>query len=574
MKRVIFTLYDDIKTTNDTWNNNLHAREQIKDYWDRLLDNKREYAEKIGADFKFYHNTMKDFDVPHDLEFTRVNLYKHHIFAELADEYDEVMYCDMDVIFNTDENIFEENDLSKGIHIKDQDEGIREKEIENISFNQIGQRDPTLKYHITKDLLGGKDCHVLNTGVMLGRSEHIKQIKYIERIKEAADKVEQIKSENLKGDNCVYLRMYYYPNNESLFSYIMEHYNVPYVLMDKEWHHIISIGLQKLDWSKIKVAHFISKKFHTYFKDKTTCFFSIYIDIPEEKLDNPRGHKDDTVGKSMRTKQRLAKYHEKLRENHREYCKSIGATYLEFGYDEQYIEFAKRFPDLSEYNIVNLYKVWLLDKVTHDYDLVGYIDLDVYFEGEHDPFDYLFCEHTLCCDIWDAYESGVNIRDKDYIKKYNKDFRNPQAKYWNAHAMLQEEDRDGDNWVFNTGIMFASRKVMEQLDYFGDIDYVIDMMKELQEFSMYPDNIQASFGYDNETIMSYKTQMNNVPVSRLDQKWHHKHDYNVPESHVRGSQPFERTKHTLRLDIKTHEVQLIHFISKNFGLVFDEDTGD
>ena len=571
MKRIIFCIYDDIKKPNDSYNVNYFATLQVEEYWDRLLKNKQDYADSIGVEFKLYRNTMKDFEVEYDLEFTKVNLYKHHLFAELAKQYDEVMYVDMDVVFNTKENIFEQLDLSKGIHIQHQDSQIKNKDINAILFNQVGQRNPTLKYHITKDLLNGKDCHVLNTGIMIGKSQHINQIKFLERIPDLTQQIYDIKSKNLESKDSVYLRMFYYPNNEALFSYIVEHYNVPYVLMDPEWHFIFGNELKEVDWNEIKVAHIINKKFNCFFNDKTKCIYSIHIDIPEERLDNPRGPYDDDVPKSKRTKERLLAYKDRLDQNHKDYAELVGAEYIHFGRDEQYEEFFNRFPDLSEYDVINLYKVWLLDQLTHKYDLVLYIDYDVYFADKYDIFNYLFGEHLLCVDINDAFESGINVKYRDYFKEYNKDFRNPQAKYWNAHAMLQEQDLDGDNWVFNTGIMLTSRSVMEQVDYFSDIEDTIEMMKELKEDSMYPDNVRESFGYDNETIMSYKTTVNKVPLSRLDEKWHYKHNYNRIECFDIGSKDWKTSKKELELDIKEKQVQLIHFISKNFSLVFDEN---
>ena len=57
----------------------------------------------------------------------------------------------------------------------------------------IGLRNPTLKYHITRDLLGGKENHVMNTGIMIAKSEHIKQIKFIERLPSIIEKIDKLK---------------------------------------------------------------------------------------------------------------------------------------------------------------------------------------------------------------------------------------------------------------------------------------------------------------------------------------------------------------------------------------------
>lgn len=570
MKRVIFTTYDNINDVDDKWSNHSFQQNQIRDYFDRLIQNKFDYAESIGAEFNFYYNTMEDFDVDAGLEFTKVNLYKHHLMAKLAEEYDEVMYVDMDVVFNTTDNIFEELDLSKGIYIKDQDHKIENKVNEEILFSEIGQRNPTLKYHITKDLLGGKDCHVMNTGIMIAKSEFIKQIKYIDRLPELIQKVHDIKIDSLKNSTATFLRMYYYPNNESIFSYILEEYNVPYVLMEDKWHKIISDTPRELDWNEIKIAHFINKKFNAFFNDKTKCIYSIYIEIPDERLDNPVGPLDDPVNKSKRTKERLAKYKDKLFENQMNYANHVGAEYLHFTRDEEYEEFFAQYPDLSEYDVINLYKVYLLDKLTKEYDLVLYVDLDVYFATNIDVFNYMKGEHCFACEFETAEEAGVQIYNKYYWEHYNRDFRNPQTKYWNAHALLQEEDIDGDNLVFNTGIMMASRKVMEQINYFGDIQEVITTMKELKEFSMYPEQVQRVFGYDNETIMAYKVVKNKVPVHRLPNYLHWKHDYTGLKSYDNTTKEFNLAKQSLELKMKENNIQLIHFISKNFGLVFEE----
>ena len=157
MKRIIFTIFDDIDSGTDRWGVADAASHMHNEYFDKLVANKENYANSINVEFKLYHNTMNDFDVVGELEFTKVNLYKHHLMAKLAEEYDEVMYVDMDVLFNTDENVFDELDLNSGIHIIDQDKDIEHRDINEVIFEMIGLRNPTLKYHITRDLLGGKE---------------------------------------------------------------------------------------------------------------------------------------------------------------------------------------------------------------------------------------------------------------------------------------------------------------------------------------------------------------------------------------------------------------------------------
>lgn len=569
MKRVIFTTYDDIEKEKDQWSANYYATEAVNEYFDKLISNKEEYANSlINVEFKFFHNTMKDFNVDADLEFTKANLYKHHLMAELANDYDEVMYVDMDVVFNTEKNVFDELNLNEGIHIQVQTHEVTCKDIGGVMFENIGNRSPTLKYHITKDLLGGKDNHVMNTGIMIAKSEHIKQVKFVDRLPSIIERIQEMRVSGISDDQYKFLRMYYYPNNESIFSYIMESEGIPYKIMDERWHKIIKEKPTPLDWDNIEIAHFVGKKFNMFFKDKTKLIYSIYIEIPDERLDNPRGPKDDPVNKSKRTQERLAEYKDKLYDNHLEYAHNHRATYIHFTRDNRYEEFRARFPDLSEYDVINLYKVHLLDYMTHYYDLVLYVDFDVIFVSDYDVFDYLKAEHCLCCDSSNAEDSGVKLWDSLYLKNYDKDFRSPEAKYWNCHAMLSEEDVEPDNYVFNTGIMMASRKVMEKLGYFSDIDDVLDMMKELKENSIYPPQVQESFGYDNETIMSYKVAMNDVAVDRLCETWHLKHMGEKIEAYTKDTKEHKMSKHKLTTAIAENNTVMVHMISKNFGLLF------
>tara|TARA_R110000764_G_scaffold90565_2_gene172815 strand:+ start:56 stop:583 length:528 start_codon:yes stop_codon:yes gene_type:complete len=169
------------------------------------------------------------------------------------------------------------------------------------------------------------------------------------------------------------------------------------------------------------------------------------------------------------------------------------------------------------------------------------------------------------------HQAGVRFNNTYYLKRYKHDFRNPESKFWNAHALLTEEDLDTDDLViFNTGIMMSSKNVMDKIDYFSDIDKVIETMTEVKEYSMYTDPIRASFGYDNETIMSYKVCKNNVSMYDMPKWWHHKNNYWSLDSFDPTHKHYELAKHEyVSKAIESNSV-IIHFISKHFELAFDE----
>ena len=573
MKRIIFTLYDDLNEVDDTYNLGTPAVKLVNEYLGKLVQNKKDYADSIGVDFRFYHNTMKDFECDVSLEFTKVNLYKHYVMGKLAEEYDEVLYVDMDVVLNTKDNMFDEHDLeNNGYHIKYQDDDVQSTQIEEILFSEIGLRSPTLKYHITKAMLGGEDSeniHVMNTGIMLANSKWIRKLDFVNNMQVALNRLEEIKRKAIKENEQSYLTLHFYPNNEALFAWMVLEYDIPFYNLDNEWHCIVDHVPKQYNFDDMKAIHFINKKFNSFFKDKTYAMFSIHIDIPDDKLDNPRGHYQSKVTKSKHVKDQLAKYKNILIDNHKEEAKAINATYIHYGRDEQYEEFYKRFPDLSEYDVINLYKIWLLDKLTKEYDGVLYVDLDCYFTNTGvSIFDYVPWEVGFCCHYSTIDDLRIN-KSENYFRTYEYDFRSPHAKYWNTHALLAEGDIDKMCDVYNTGVMVASREAMDKLDYFSDIGEVLSTMKELKEdeHSMYPPQIRKSFGYDNETITAYKIAKNNVFTIRLKDHWHFKHIENHPESYIKDSAAYKLEKAKIKKSLtKAH---IIHFISKNFGLVFD-----
>ena len=74
----------------------------------------------------------------------------------------------------------------------------------------------------------------------------------------------------------------------------------------------------------------------------------------------------------------------------------IGADYILFENDTKYQEFRKWINNLcpmSEYNIVNFYKIWCMEELTMKYDNALYMDFDVVVNTDVSFFDEL---HRMC----------------------------------------------------------------------------------------------------------------------------------------------------------------------------------
>lgn len=254
--------------------------------------------------------------------------------------------------------------------------------------------------------------------------------------------------------------------------------------------------------------------------------FSIFVDIPEERLDNPgwwENGEQVVTDKSKVTKIALVNNAELIQERQRQYAHDIGADYRLYQYDDYYQQFfdhvKDHHPEISEYDIINFYKHRIMRDLAEEYNYVCYMDFDVIPNTK----DCIFEAHNVDKMIAVAEMNRLAIRGKIIDgKDYNFCIRNPATKYWNTHALLFDEGLDPDNDVFNTGIMAGSSEVIKKLDYFKDFDYVIKRMTEIKtdEFSMYPKNIQRVFGYDNETVFSYWIKSRQIEIQYMDKEWH------------------------------------------------------
>lgn len=288
--------------------------------------------------------------------------------------------------------------------------------------------------------------------------------------------------------------------------------------------------------------------------------FSIYIDIPQEELDWQPPYHGETESKNDKTKREFAKYYDWLTQKQVDYAKSIGVEYKQFLDDDDWkaykADYNKRYPFLTAYNIVNFYKIHLMYKLKEEYDEILYMDLDVVPITNESFFD-----------VWDL-SKGISILKNDpkvntsldsirnnsrYREESGKSvhsIRSPAAKYWNCYALLEQEGYDPVNDVYNTGIVGASKKHLEQLKYFDDFDTILNEMTELKEdsYSMYPLWIQEMFGWDNETVWGYYMVANSVPKQWLDSKWHYFMD---------------------RVNFIPKNTAFIHVINKEFKFVRD-----
>jgi hypothetical protein len=246
--------------------------------------------------------------------------------------------------------------------------------------------------------------------------------------------------------------------------------------------------------------------------------YSVYVEVPAKEHYGKSKQIYDTVEKADITVNAFKKHYTKLVESKKKYADSIGVSFKMFEYDKQYQTFEKNllkdFPELTGYEIINFYKIHLLYELAKKYDEILYLDFDAVPLTNESFFEHWDLSKGIC-----VYNNNAHII-KD--RKVSQGIRSPSAKYFNCQAMLIDKGLGAKNDVINTGIVGARKEDIIKLDFFGGFKDTIDLMTKLRsDTSLYPQNIVDMFRYDNETIFSYKREINKIKLQWLDDEWHY-----------------------------------------------------
>ena len=402
MNNVIFSMFFKPKFDTLKEKNNLIS---FMEYKQDLLKCKQEYAKKCDADWIFFdkigyvQSFQKKFSI--NTIYDAINLYKIYMFEELGKKYDNVLYLDFDVIPKTDKNFFDEVDLSKKIWCLDQNDIINHKNFQLYKTT----RTPTIKYMLAKCLLSGKENDIINTAILGASKEVIRRIDFMKKlpvyIKKTNDFVQGKGYARKIGRDYEYFTH----NNEAFFSAALVESKVEIQNDDRTWHTRLDnrivcdpITHEKTDLKKhlsdAKFLHMINKNFDTYYRNKKNAIYSLHVEIPPELQQAAGNFTGDDIDKNERARINFLEYFDRLENNRREYARSIGAAYMLFENDSNYQEFRswmKNLVDMSEYNVVNFYKIWCMEQLTKEYDNVLYMDND-----ENDNTDQSFFDAFNC----------------------------------------------------------------------------------------------------------------------------------------------------------------------------------
>ena len=287
---------------------------------------------------------------------------------------------------------------------------------------------------------------------------------------------------------------------------------------------------------------------------KKRIIFTIYIDIPEENLDET-GYSNNSYNNKHRhpraaeTKDKLKAYKGHLMWTQKAYADLCNADYRLFYSDKRWFDYYKNcrkiYDKLPMYHILNYYKHHLMyELVQEGYDEVFYCDMDVIPTTE----DNIFVHHDMSY-FWSKNNNEMAEWAKHWdLSEYNTCDRNPGTKYWNCYALLLQEGHDPENNVINTGTMIGGADVIRQINWPEEFPIMVEKMKQLQDDkdTMFPKALHDRFAFDNETMFSYLVESKGFKYASLKDEWHGR----LPEKNI------------------DPEHKIIHAINKKFELIW------
>ena len=290
MKKAIYSLYIDIPSEELDWqppfagekeSKNDKAKRNFANHKDWLVMRQKQYAKSIDVDYILFENDdrwkeyKKEYQTkyPFLTTYNIVNFYKIHLMYLLSEDYDEILYLDLDVIPTTTESFFDAWDFNRGIaifknfsYVDSTDDGIRR---EQKRFEKQGStmsvRSPAAKWWNSLAMiveLGGnvnKGNHpVFNTGIVGINRKHLEQLAYFDDFDDMLDLMCELKEDEYSMYPS-YVKDMFGWDNETLWCVKANLNDVNIQWLNSKWHYFMD--RYKVVPKDTKLIHAISKEF-------------------------------------------------------------------------------------------------------------------------------------------------------------------------------------------------------------------------------------------------------------------------------------------------------------------------
>ena len=249
MKRIVYSIFTDNVDEHPSADN--FKKSQFIKYKTKILRAQKDYAKICNASYKLFETKNTNYN--------NIQFEKLYLFDELANEFDEILYLDFDVIPVKNSIIFDKfnlNTLCACTIDKVKDTLIELRKIKYMNemnmFIKTTSKNAMLSIH---NINGTND--LINTGVLMANKNVIKVIDLKNKIKEADTTFGMACEDNLYYEE---ITKHWIKNNEAYLTYIVERYNIPFTNIGIMWNYIMNHKIKNINPNAYFI-HLISKEF-------------------------------------------------------------------------------------------------------------------------------------------------------------------------------------------------------------------------------------------------------------------------------------------------------------------------
>ena len=250
MKRIIFSVWSDLNDNHPSATEEKVASFNL--YKDKLIEKQKDYALLCDANYEIF--------TPTEDNYVDVQFYKIFQTENLLNQYDEVLYLDLDVIPKTNKIIFDAFDLDK-VSVYQMPIGVTKWLNSNLTYNLCDSMNKYYKLCCKNAMLLLNDVYgndtVANTGVFLLNKKSSEYLKFSERLPEVQKQFFEAIEDNLYPEE---ISSCWVKNNEVFLSYIIERYSVPSNDIGQPWNYILDHYI-KYPTDACHFQHQVNKEF-------------------------------------------------------------------------------------------------------------------------------------------------------------------------------------------------------------------------------------------------------------------------------------------------------------------------
>ena len=212
---------------------------------------------------------------------------------------------------------------------------------------------------------------------------------------------------------------------------------------------------------------------------------------------------------------------------HKKYAEKCNADYKIVGYGDLFHDLQNYLKQIEahegEYQSIQHFKFYLLEKFAKEYDEIVYFDLDVVPLTDENIFEaFDFNKGILMHGFHDDKPENVENIEQGWLT-YVPMQRSCAVKYALMKALCKNRNIESKlTKVLNTGIMGFTSRLIQEMSYMKSLSWAaVDVWRIRRNgTNFYQQEIENFFNINNESVVSFLITMHALPFQDIGPEWH------------------------------------------------------